>query len=160
MSFPSGKIDAMGKTERRRGQIVSIGYEGRSAAELVELLDHERVQFVVDVRQNPISRKPGLSGSALADALAERGIEYRHEPMLGNPRSNREGFRNGEGYARRRFIKRLENGSRAALDEVVALAGSHVIALLCFERAHLQCHRSAITDKAQAGHPGLRIVTI
>jgi len=41
---------------------------------------------VVDVRENPFSRKPGFSKTALAGALLAEGIEYVHavEPMWGD----------------------------------------------------------------------------
>jgi hypothetical protein len=39
-------------------------------------------------------------------------------PLLGNPKANREGFRNGAlTAARKRYFKHLNNGSRAAFDE-------------------------------------------
>lgn len=144
----------------RRGRLVSIGYEGRSLRELLDVLDNEGVHVLVDVREHPVSRKPGLSRSALESALASIGVEYRHEPLLGNPRTNREAFRNGDASARRRFVKRLENGSRNAFDQVAELARRQVVALLCFERAHSECHRSAIVDVAKAKKPDLRVVTI
>lgn len=139
---------------------MSVGYQGRSLDELIDVLDQQGVDILIDVRENPISRKPGFSRVSLQDALALIGIEYRHEPLLGNPRTNRDRFRNGEGAARRRFVKRLENGSRDALDEVIELARRQVVALLCFELVHEECHRSAIVEVAQAYRPSLRVLTI
>ncbi|MDR1430587.1 MAG: DUF488 domain-containing protein, partial [Propionibacteriaceae bacterium] len=51
---------------------------------------------LVDVRQTPISRKRGLSKTALGAALSEAGIDYIHLRELGNPRDNRDGYRQGD----------------------------------------------------------------
>lgn len=77
----------------RPSTIVSVGSEGRSVDELVDALADAGVSVLVDVRENAISRKRGLSKRALAEKLQARGITYVHEPTLGNPRDNRDGFR-------------------------------------------------------------------
>ena len=50
----------------RPSTIVSVGYEGRSVDELVDALVDAGVSVLVDVRENAISRKRGLSKRALA----------------------------------------------------------------------------------------------
>lgn len=70
--------------------LVTVGYEGRTAGELVVTLAEAGVDVLVDVRLTPLSRKPGLSKRQLADALAAAGVEYVHLPALGNPKDNRE----------------------------------------------------------------------
>ena len=67
---------------------MSVGYEGRSVDELVDALVEAGVSVLVDVRENAISRKRGLSKRLLAEKLEARGITYVHEPTLGNPRDN------------------------------------------------------------------------
>lgn len=142
-----------------QGRMISVGYEGRSLDELLDVLDRAGVEVLIDVRENPQSRKPGFSRVRLKSALEPAGIEYRHEPLLGNPKTNRDGFRSGDRSARRRFAARLDNGSREAFDEVIGLARDRVVALLCFERTHEECHRSAIMEKAQDEMPGLTVLT-
>jgi len=137
--------------------VVTIGYEGRPLdAFIVELTDH-RVEIVFDVRENAISRKPGFSKRRLGEALAVAGIEYRHLPALGNPRSNRDAFRAGDPAARDLFLRHLANGSRDALDELAAEATTKRVALVCFEREHTSCHRSCIADRLAAELPDLQI---
>ena len=52
------------------------------------------VTRLVDVRLTPISRKPGLSKTALGRELAAVGMVYEHRRELGNPaRSDRSGRR-------------------------------------------------------------------
>jgi hypothetical protein len=76
--------------------LVSIGYEGRTADELIATLVDARVTMLVDVRPTPRSRKPGLSRRRLQASLEAVGIEYRHVSALGNPKENREHFRTGD----------------------------------------------------------------
>ena len=126
--------------------IVSVGYQGRSVDELIDVLRAGEVELLVDVRLNPISRKPGLSKKPLSQALAEAGIGYQHERALGNPRDNRDPF------DRERYEAYLRDVGSAVLAEVMELARSVRIALLCYERQHLDCHRSAILDLAVQMH--------
>lgn len=129
--------------------IVSIGYEGRSVEDVVSLLAANEVSVLVDVRLNAVSRKKGFSKTALSNALGEAGIEYRHERALGNPKENREPFRNGDESARDTYSRILSDGSRDTYEAVIALAREKRVALLCFERSHESCHRSCITEMAE-----------
>src|SRR3954471_17458392 len=60
------------------GTLVSIGYEGKTVVDLVAQLLEQGVRVLVDVRLTPLSRKPGLSKSKLAEALVAVGIIYVH----------------------------------------------------------------------------------
>lgn len=140
--------------------IVSIGYEQRSIEQVVDLLKQNRVEVVVDVRLNPISRKRGFSKSSLQLALDAADIKYRHERHLGNPKSNRDPFRRGLETARTRYALHLNNGAYSSYRDVMALAQSARIALLCFEREHDNCHRSSILDAARADVPALQVLKL
>lgn len=52
------------------GTLVSIGYEGKAAGDLVAQLLNRGVRVLVDVRLTPLSRKPGLSKTKLSAALS------------------------------------------------------------------------------------------
>ena len=116
--------------------IVSIGYEQRDVSELVGLLKANGVVTLIDVRLNPISRKKGFSKKALAAALGDAGIEYRHERELGNPKENRDPFRRGLESARQRYRNHLQDGPYSVYERIVDLASTSRIALLCYERDH------------------------
>ena len=126
--------------------IVFVGYQGRSVDELIDVLRQGEVEVLVDVRLNPISRKPGFSKNPLSQALAEAGIGYRHERELGNPRENRDPFH------RERYEAHMREGGSAVYAELIELARSVRIALLCYERLHRDCHRSSILDLASKEH--------
>lgn len=143
------------------GRIYSVGYEGMTVDGLVERLTGAHVSVVVDVRLNPSSRKPGFSRKGLSDRLAKAGIDYVHEKDLGNPTDNRDSFRYGDGETgreRMRFI--LSNGSREALDRVVALASKNRIAVLCVEREHRRCHRDVVAAMAVERNPQIEILQV
>jgi uncharacterized protein (DUF488 family) len=142
----------------RGGQFLSVGYEGRALDDFVRLLEEHRVEVLVDVRENAISRKPGFSKRRLSEALDDAGIDYQHQPRLGNPKENRAAFRNGHlSTGKRRFLAHLNNGSRDAFDAVVEMAMTKRVALLCFERDHDHCHRACIVEQAQAEFPALSV---
>ena len=140
--------------------IVSIGYEQRDVSELIGLLKANGVVTLVDVRLNPISRKKGFSKKALAAALGDAGIEYRHERELGNPKENRDPFRRGLESARHRYRRHLRDGAYSVLERLVDLASTSRIAFLCYERDHDQCHRSCILEFVQTDHPAISVLRL
>jgi len=116
----------------------------------LDLLRAHGVTCLVDVRIAPLSRRhPHFARDALARALEASGIRYIHMKDLGGwrrPRSDSphtawrsEGFR---GYA-----DHMETPAFGrALDEVIALAASETVALMCAEAAPWRCHRQLIAD--------------
>ena len=122
----------------RKPGLVSIGYEGRTAEDLVAALVEARVDIVADIRLTPMSRKPGLSKTKLSQALEAAGVEYVHLRALGNPKENREPFWSGRAAAGVKHFRKLMKAPvpAAALDELALLARTRRVAVLCFEREH------------------------
>lgn len=129
--------------------ILSIGYEGRDQQSLIDELTAHGVGVLLDVRLTPLSRKRGLSKTALSEALHLSGIQYLHRRDLGNPKTNRESFRSGDTPTGVTVFKRVlaSPESRSALNEAVTLARTERVAILCFEREHRACHRQVIVDE-------------
>lgn len=136
---------------------MSVGYEGRTVEELIDVLRRHGVSLLVDVRLNAVSRRPGFSRRALSAALNGAGIEYRHASELGNPPDNRDALRAGDPEAKRRFLAHLASG-QAVLEDVTTEAKRRVVALLCVERSHDRCHRSCVASAGLALSPGLPLV--
>lgn len=136
--------------------LVSLGYEGRTADELIQTCLAQHVSVLVDVRLTPLSRKPGLSKTRLAERLADAGIRYVHLRALGNPKDNREAFRSGDVQGGRARFKALLQTATAqeALESLACLAAQHKVAVLCFERDAEQCHRHVVTSELRLGHGG------
>lgn len=137
-----GKVHSL----TRPSTIASVGYEGRTVQQLMSALVEANVATLVDVRQNAISRKAGLSKRKLAENCQARGIEYMHEPTLGNPRENRDGFRAGLPSSFEIYEEHLVGTGEDALARVAALLKDRTVALLCFEAEPCSCHRSIVAE--------------
>lgn len=145
----------------RTPRLVSVGYEGRDAGELVGFLRSNQVDVLIDVRLNPISRKPGLSKTRLSEVLRASGIGYIHFRELGNPKDNRDGFRAGEKAAIDRFRSILQDETaKRALGHVSELLDREVVALLCFEHEHSTCHRGLVAEALAEKKPALSIQAV
>jgi hypothetical protein len=77
------------------GNFFTIGYEQSSIRRFLSLLRSREVEILVDVREIPLSRKPGFSKNHLSASLENAGIEYRHIVNLGAPKKLREKLRSG-----------------------------------------------------------------
>jgi len=132
--------------------VIGLGYEGKTQQDLCDLLTDNGVGVLCDVRLTPVSRKPGLSKTALGHAVRGVGVEYRHLPALGNPKWNRAGF-GGDlialTSARSNFAQLLAADPEAghSLTDLRHLAADHVVALLCFEADESRCHRAVLLDQ-------------
>lgn len=155
-----GTVDATTHTTAT-GTLVSIGYEGKSVGDLVAQLLEQGVRVLVDVRLTPVSRKPGLSKTKLSEALAAVGIAYVHHRALGNPKDNRAGFRAGEPESRARYRDVLETTEATdALAHVAELLDGGVVALLCFEQDHAECHRDIVVRRLMKDRPDATVVHV
>lgn len=105
---------------------------------------------------NPISRKPGFSKRSLAAACREYGIAYHHERDLGNPTSNRDGFRSGEHVSIERYRQHLADVGSDALQRVARLVRGQTVALLCFEADDHSCHRSIVAEQLTVLNPTIQ----
>jgi uncharacterized protein (DUF488 family) len=138
--------------------IYTVGYEGRSLADMLEDLSRVGVTRLVDVRELPLSRRPGFSKTKFAAALADAGIDYQHIKPLGNPKPNRDRYRSGdvEGGART-FRAHLHNGSYPALVQLASSLEDGTTCLMCFERDHTICHRDVIVGSLTELQPDLTV---
>ncbi len=130
-------------------KLFTIGYEGATQAELIAALERAGVKRLIDVRQLPLSRRPGFSKTPLRLGLAEHGIDYVHLKALGTPPEGREAARRG----RHELMAEIYRGTLAEPAAIVAaeqlrdLATEAPSALLCFEREPTHCHRQVLIDE-------------
>lgn len=131
--------------------LVGVGYEGRTVEELIAKLHALGVSRLVDVRLTPLSRKRGLSKTALGQALDQVGIVYEHRRELGNPKANRPGFAGAEAAredARAHYAELLRRPeSNEALEAVAAAGRQERVAVLCFEADESRCHRQVVIEE-------------
>lgn len=128
--------------------LFTIGYQSHTIDSFVTRLKESDVQLVIDVRQNPQSRKRSFSKTKLGLALDQFHIEYLHLPRLGTPaairtvygatRDVRGALANYECY----LSEQLES-----IHELVSAAQMKRSCLMCLESNHQLCHRSIIAAR-------------
>lgn len=125
--------------------LYTVSYEGRSLDGFLHDLREHGVRVLVDVREVPISRKPGFSKTTLAAALTEAGIAYVHMRALGCPKSIRDAYREDGDWSRYTvlFNKHLQRQG-AAIAELSELAAAQPAALMCYEADFNRCHRTYV----------------
>jgi uncharacterized protein (DUF488 family) len=130
--------------------IYTIGHSTREFSQFLDLLQAHRVTQVADVRRYPASRRhPQFAQEALARALAEVGIVYRHEADLGGRRTARRDSRNTawRSPAFRGYADYMETAPfQTALVRLIADACTQPTAILCAEAVPWRCHRQLIAD--------------
>ena len=129
--------------------VFTVGYEGLDIDVFTSLLAEHGIETVVDIRELPLSRKPGFSKKALASTLNLSGLEYVHMVELGCPKPVRDRYREDGNWKRytEGFSKYLKTQA-AAIAELSELAGSSNCALLCYEADFNFCHRSLVAQAA------------
>lgn len=134
-------------------KIYTIGYEGKTPDEFLKVLEKAEISIVIDVRENPASRKKGFSKKALSEILNDNGIQYRHIAELGTPKDVRIEYQNSGN------IVRLLEQYRAYLAEnpvhiktLVDAIGCNTACLMCFEKLPTQCHRFVISEYLYLNH--------
>lgn len=127
----------------------TIGYEGKTIDEFLAELDEAAVELLIDVRAVAASRRPGFSKTALAAALAERGISYLHLRALGTPRAGRDAARKGRIAEMHAIYEEQLQAPEAelAMAQADAAAKERHAALLCFEADASRCHREIVADR-------------
>ena len=137
--------------------LYTLGYEGLDVPAFIACLKRAAVRQVVDVRENPFSRKPGFSKKALAGALLAEGIEYLHVVELGCPREIRERYQRDRDWGRYEVAFREYLVSQgAAVASVARMAKEKAICLVCFEADFNRCHRTFVGEAAVGlGAPGV-----
>lgn len=130
--------------------LMTIGYEGRTLEEYMVILLINDVRVLCDVRKNAYSQKFGFSKAQLIKACDGAGIRYEHIPNLGIVSEKRKDLKDQSDY--NTLFDDYESTTliyaRNELNHLFKLLQSEKrIALTCFERDPLQCHRSRIAKK-------------
>ena len=135
--------------------LYTIGYSGFTPSSFVARLKSSGIEVLIDVRRNPVSRKPGFSQAGLSTFLHEHGIEYVHAVTLGVPESLRaelrEGGEVGDYFA---AFARYLAGCDDALDDVDLRARRQRCCLMCLEKRPTECHRAVVANELKARSNG------
>ena len=139
--------------------LFTIGYEGTNINTFIANLHDNNIEYIIDVRALPLSRKPGFSKSKLSQRLQSENIQYKHLGELGTPKNIREELKLSQDYPT--FFKRM-NIYLSDKQDSIEIAYNHVMnntcCLMCFEKNASQCHRKIIAEKIKAANGnGLQI---
>jgi uncharacterized protein (DUF488 family) len=134
--------------------ILTIGHSTHSIDEFLAMLAAHGVEQLCDIRTIPKSRRnPQFNREELAASCAGVNIAYVHMAGLGGLRHPRKdsintAWRNDSfrGYAD--YMQTPEFAR--SLDELVALASTHLTAIMCAEAVPWRCHRSLVADALTA----------
>src|SRR4029077_20840788 len=102
----------------------------------------------IDVRDRPISRRPGFSKHQLAAAVEAARIRYLHLKALGPPPEGREANRRRDWERFWAIVegKLATTEAELALQEAASVAQEGLSCLLCYEADWHICHRRRIAE--------------
>lgn len=137
--------------------LYTIGYEGRSLEEYLNILLIQGIRVLCDVRKNAYSQKYGFSKTQLQSACEGVGIKYIHIPELGIESDQRQALNTQEDYDRlfEKYRKTVLARSDNQLDRIIDVINTDErVALTCFEKNVEQCHRTQVARKIMS-RPGI-----
>lgn len=144
--------------------VFTVGHSNRSWGEFLDVLRAAEIRQLIDVRRFPVSRRnPQFSRDAMAPALTEAGVVYRHMPELGGYRDSQaaadspnDGF--APGFLRNYADYAMTPAFGAALQRLRdgLVPGT---AIMCAEKNWRDCHRQVIADYLlSAGYPVIHLI--
>jgi uncharacterized protein (DUF488 family) len=128
--------------------LYTIGYERARLNDVLATLTSAGAVNLIDVRDRPISRRPGFSKRQLAAATEESGMRYFHLHALGTPPEGRLAGRRREWERFWGIVEEKLTRPEAALalEEAAELAQAAPSCLLCYEADWRICHRRRIAE--------------
>ena len=129
-------------------ELFTVGYEGRQIETFINDLRIHGIALVIDVREIPISRKPGFSKSSLRANLISANIDYVHIKPLGSPTPIRHKLRADSDHEA--FVESFTAyllTQDIFIREALEFAKNGRSCLLCFERQAENCHRSIVAQR-------------
>ncbi len=128
--------------------VITTGYEGVSIDEFLMRLIQEKINILVDIRNNPWSMKYGFTKQTLSTLCEKLGIQYLSIPTLGIPGHLRKNIQTEDDYKNlflhySQYLKtRTED-----LNELIQLSKNQKLALMCFEKDPQHCHRHILAEE-------------
>lgn len=126
----------------------TAGYEGQMVDGFLDRLVRSGIQRLIDVRNNPVSRRYGFHKSTLSRLCGCLGIEYRHFPELGIPAESRTGLHTPSDY--RALFDRYQHEilplQGATIQKAAEIIEDRPSVLVCMEADPEFCHRSSLAE--------------
>jgi uncharacterized protein (DUF488 family) len=128
--------------------VFTIGYEKALLKDVLAALTGAGVATLIDVRDRPISRRPGFSKRQLTAAIEEAGMRYVHLAALGTPPEGRLANRRREWDRFWGIVEEKLARPEAEFDlqQAAEIARAAPSCLLCYEADWQVCHRRRIAE--------------
>ena len=126
--------------------IFTVGHSNHPLGHFLELLQRAGTTLLADVRSTPYSRfNPQFRRDALANSLAERGIEYLFlGEELGARSKDRSCYEDGRvSYRKLAATPLFQQG----IERLLAATKTHQVAIMCAEKDPLDCHRTILVAR-------------
>lgn len=141
------------KPKNEEQTLFTLGYEGRSLEQFLNILIQQNIKVLCDVRKNPLSRKYGFAKRTLQNACESVNIKYLHLPELGIVSEKRKNLNSQNDYdllflEYENTILSEEKKTIRFLDSL--LTNYSRIALTCYEASPKQCHRTRVANAVHA----------
>lgn len=144
--------DARCLKPRAETAVYTAGYEGLQVDGFLNCLLGAGIQRVIDVRNNPVSRRYGFHKGTLSRLCGHVGVDYVHVPELGIPPGERKNL-DGPGDRAplfNRYERSLIASGVSAIRNVAALMAQMPSVLVCSESDPACCHRSRLAQVVAA----------
>ncbi|KXK57988.1 MAG: DUF488 domain-containing protein [Chlorobi bacterium] len=130
--------------------IYTVGHSTRTQEALMELLKQYGVRAVIDIRAIPYSRhNPQFNREEMQRAYATSGIRYQHVESLGGKRPPKEVMERARSCSERSrgFAEYMRTATfQEGIQQVMGMANTEQIALMCAEADPTHCHRFWVAD--------------
>lgn len=128
--------------------IYTIGYEGLLVDAFLNEILVQGLEAILDVRNNPVSRRYGFHKNTLARLCQAVGLKYYHFPELGIPTESRQELHSQAHYnslfaSYEHGVLTRERGSVEAVSKIMTTAPA---VLVCMEANPNYCHRSRLAN--------------
>jgi uncharacterized protein (DUF488 family) len=148
--YPEFTINSVRRRLARRPTaniaVYTAGYETLSVDRFLNMLVQNGIEQLIDVRNNPVSRRYGFHKSTLARLSVRLGIAYHHFPELGIRPEIRRYFDGLDDRATmfHEYERTTLQGEKDALRSVSRLLTEKPSVLVCLEAEPDCCHRSRL----------------
>jgi uncharacterized protein (DUF488 family) len=128
--------------------VYTAGYEGQQIDAFLNMLMLNGIQRLVDVRNNPVSRRYGFHKTTLGRLCHSLDIEYVHRPELGIPAVFRQSLKTQADYEAlfTKYEAEVLADQVAAVDAVSQFVKGKPSVLVCMESEPHRCHRTRLAN--------------
>lgn len=128
--------------------LFTIGHTNHSYEEFLELLQSNKITYLLDVRSTPFSQFTSqFNKDVIADFLKKNGINYNHMGKFFGARPLDKSLYTEQGYLDFEKARNSENFKIGLKNVTLGLNKGYNIALMCTEKDPFDCHRAIMVAR-------------